>query len=144
MLLNRIALAGLLFGVAGVGACTTLRRVQPAEYFARNSPEVVWVTHTNNTVVPVAQPEIAGDTLKGIWQGTQRPVAIPLDKVRSVQAKARDDMKTAVLLTTLGVAFASSVYFMWISKAGPNPSGVYCGVYETARDGPSGAPRPYC
>jgi hypothetical protein len=104
----------------------------------------VWVTHANSTVVPVAEPEIAGDTLRGRWQGTERPVAIPLGDVRHVRAKVPDSRKTALLLTTLGVAAVSSVYLLWISKAGPDAGGVNCGVYDSARDGPSGAPRPYC
>jgi hypothetical protein len=128
MVLDRIALTGLLLGVAPVGACTTVRRVQPVEFIPKNSPEVVWVTHANNTVVPVAQPEIARDTLRGMWQGTQRPVAISLDQIRRVQAKVPDHMKTALLLTTLGVAAISAVYFIWVVQAGPEREGVYCGV----------------
>jgi hypothetical protein len=127
MVRNRVAFSGLLIGVVGIGACTTLRRVQPAEFLAKNNPDVLWVTHANNTIVPVTQPEIAGDTLKGMWQGTQRRVAIPLSEVRRVRAKLPDSRKTAVLVTTLGMAGVSAVYFLWISKAGPRPEGVFCG-----------------
>jgi len=128
MILNRVTLAGLLVGVAVLGACTSLRRVQPAEFFAKNSPDEVWVTHANNTVVPVVQPEIAGDTLRGMWQGTQRPVAIPLGDIRRVQARLPDHLKTAVLVTSLLAGAVSSVYFIWIVQAGPEREGVYCGV----------------
>jgi hypothetical protein len=112
--------------VAG-GACTTLRRIQPGEFLAKNSPDVVWVTQANNTVVPLAQPQLVGDTLRGMWVGTQRPVAIPLNEVGSVRAKVPDRRKTAVLLAGLGVGAVSSVYFLWISKAGPTPNSVVCG-----------------
>jgi len=112
---GRVALAGLLLGFA---ACTSVRSVQPAKFFAVNSPDVVWVTDANNTVVAVADAEITADTLKGMRPGTREPVAIPLDQVQTVKAKTPDHMKTALLLTTLGVGAVSSVYFMWISKAG--------------------------
>ena len=138
MVLNRVALAGLLVGVATVGACTSVRRVQADAFFATNSPDVVWVTYTNNTVVPVAQPELAGDTLRGMRQGTQRPVAIPLDQVRSVQAKVPDATKTAILVTGALTGFVASVYALWISKAGPRTDGVLCG------SDPKSVPIQYC
>ena len=74
---NRIAVAVLVSGVLGA-ACTSRRPVQPVEFFRTNSPEVVWVTYPNNTVVTVAEPEITGDTLKGRHQGSERRVAIHL------------------------------------------------------------------
>jgi len=131
-------LARVLAAVAAAGACTTVRRVPPAEYLRTNSPDVVWVTYTNNAVVPVAQPEIAGDTLKGLRQGTSNPVTIPLDQVRSVQAKQPDHLKTAFLLTALGVGASSAVYFIYIRQAGPVTGGVDCG-YDIRVD-----PIPYC
>jgi hypothetical protein len=128
MALSRVALAGLLLGITAVSACTTLRRVQPVEFLAKNSPDVLWVTHINKTVVPVVQPEIAGDTLRGMWQGTQRRVAIPLNEIRRAQAKLPDHMKTALFITGLGVGAVSAVYFIWVVQAGPERVGVYCGV----------------
>jgi len=35
------------------------------------------VTYTNSAVVPLAQPEIAGDTLRGMRPGTSNPLSIP-------------------------------------------------------------------
>ena len=138
MPLDQVVLKRLLIGVLGIGACTTMRRVPPAEFLAKNSPDVVWVTHANKTVIPVAQPELAGDTIRGMWRGTQRPVAIPLNEVARVQARIRDPWRTAVLGTALGVAAVASVYFLWISKAGPRPAGVACGYDQR------GFPIPYC
>jgi len=129
MSLGRVAGAALFVGVA---ACTTVRSVQPAPYFAVNSPEVVWVTYTNKTVVTVAQPEIAGDTLKGMRQGTQQAVAIPLDQVRSVQARTPDAKKTALLVTGALTGFVASVYMLWISKSGSKTGGISCGFNEDA------------
>ncbi len=118
MMLNRIALVRLLWAVAAAGACTTVRRIPPVEYLRTNNPDVVWVTYTNSAVVPLAQPEIAGDTLRGMRPGTSNPLSIPLDQVRSVQAKQLDHLKTGILLAALGTGAVSSVYFMWIKKAG--------------------------
>jgi hypothetical protein len=135
---NRVVLVGALIGAAGAAACTTVRQVHPVQYFAQNSPDVVWVTYTNNAVVPVAQPDLNGDTLKGMKPGTQEPVAIPLDQVRSVSARLPDNRKTAVLVTGLLAGFVGSVYTLWISKAGSNTRGVTCGFNEDA------IPNPYC
>jgi len=129
MSLGRVAVAGLLVAAT---ACTTVRRVQPAQYFAVNSPDVVWVTSTNNAVVPVAQAEIAGDTLKGMRQGTRQPVAIPLDQVQSVKARTPDKAKTAILVAGVLTGFVASVYALWISKTGPKTDGVTCGYNEDA------------
>jgi hypothetical protein len=139
MVLNRATMAALVLGVAGVAACTTVRRVQPAAYFAGNSPEVVWVTYANNTVVSVVQPEMAGDTLRGMRQGTQQPVAIPLGEIQSVQARMPSAKRTIILVSALGVAFASSVYFMWISKAGNGDNRSDC-LGEHAMENPEDHP----
>lgn len=133
----------LAVGVA-VGACTSLRRVQPAEFLAHNSPEVVWVTHVNNTVVPVAQPEMSGDTLRGMWRGTSRTVAIPLGEIQRVQARVPDRTKTLIAVAGGLTGFVASVYALWISKAGPNANGVECGFYGSSTLGPVGSPIPYC
>lgn len=125
---HRVALPGLLAGCVALGSCTSLRRVQPAEFFAKNSPDVVWVTHTNRTVVPVAQPEIVRDTLRGMWQGTSRPVAIPLGDIQHVQARVPDKTKTVALVVGGMAGFVASVYFIWIVQAGPEPGSVHCGV----------------
>jgi hypothetical protein len=134
MVLTRVTLPGLLSVVVAVAACTTVRRVQPVEYLAVNTPDVVWVTRANNTVVPVAEAEVAGDTLRGTWEGKQEPVAIPLGDIQSVQAKTPDHTKTALLATTVGVALVSSVYIIWISKAGESQGGVQCAGVERPAD----------
>ena len=130
MVLNRVALAGLLLAVTEAGACTTVRSVQPDEYLAVNTPEVVWVTYANNTLVPLAEPEIRRDTLRGMLQGQRERVKISMGEVRSVQARTPDHMKTAILATTLGVAAATSVYFLLVSQGGGSGTGesVSCGV----------------
>jgi hypothetical protein len=138
----------LLTGVsllASLGsACTTVRPIQPALFIPRTAPDVVWVTAADNTVVPVAAPEVAGDTLRGMRRGTSEPIAIPLISLQTVKAKVPDHAKTALLLVGMGALATATVYAIWISKAGPHAGSVDCGVYDSENDGPGGAPRPYC
>ena len=129
MRLGRATLAGLVFAATG---CTTVRPVQPAGYLAQNSPDVVWVTYDNNVVVPVAEAEVRGDTLRGMRQGTQQRVAIPLGQIQSVRAKTPDKAKTAILVTGALTGLVVSVYELWISKAGSESGGVHCGMNEDA------------
>jgi hypothetical protein len=110
MSLNQVAVAGLL----GVAACTSIRSVPPKDYLENNAPSVVWVSYADNTLVPVAEPEIKRDTLRGLLQGVR--VKIPLADVRSVQARVPNHMKTAILATTLGVATVSTMYFAFLSE----------------------------
>ena len=112
--------------IAGIGACTTVRQVEPAQFIQKNYPPLVWVTQTNNSVVTVADAQIVLDTLFGTRPGTKDPVAIPLSDVRAVKAKARDGMKTGLLASVLGVGSVSAMYILLFSKSGSGKSGPDC------------------
>jgi hypothetical protein len=99
---------------------------------------MVWVTYPDKRVVEVEQPVIVGDTLRGTITGSSDSVSIPLAQVHSVKARTPDPTKTAVVATTAGAGAIATVYFLFISQAGSNTAGVYCGVDEDAR------PIPYC
>ena len=127
MALNRIASLGLLAGAIATGACMSVQRVEPAQYFDRYAPPVVWVTYGDNTMVPLAQPEIRRDTLRGMREGTR--VKIPLRDIRSVEAKAPNHAKTALLITGIGVAAISSLYVLAVSQSGGGGGandGIFC------------------
>jgi len=127
MVRNRVVVIGLLFGVVEVSACTSVQRVLPDALLAENGPGLVWVTRTNNTVVEVVNPTVKRDTLRGRLNGER--VRIPLSDVQSVRAKLPDHRKTALLVTTLGVAAVSTIYVMGISQAGgPASNGITCGT----------------
>ena len=117
---------GLLFGVAAVGACTTVRLVQPAALLADNAPAVVWVTDTANTVVPVFNPVIRKDTLRGRLQGRQDRVKIPMSEIRSIEARVPAHARTALLAAAVGAAAVSALYVVSISQAGPGGMTVDC------------------
>src|SRR6266550_7051193 len=107
MSLNRMVLASLVLSAA---ACTVTRQVQPAQFIPEHSPQVVWVTYTDNSYVPVAQPQISGDTLKGTWAGLAEPVTIPFSQIQTVQAKIRSPKRTAMLAVVLGLAAGGVAY----------------------------------
>jgi len=117
MTLQKVSLAAVLFSTAG---CMSLQPVPSVRQFVpQRSPQVVYVTYTDNSIVPVAGPRISGDTLLGTWQGLSEPVAIPLGEVKLVQARQRDRARTrwAVIgLSALGVA---SIYAITLATQKP-------------------------
>jgi len=107
MMLSRVAAAGWLLAAA---ACTALREVQPAQFIPQHSPALVWVTTTYSAVVPVAQPRIEGDTLRGTWAGTEKPFAIPLQVIQSVQARTPARAQTVIMFATVGLVVGSTIW----------------------------------
>lgn len=135
MKFNRIPLAGLVLAIAG---CHVVKSVQPAQYIPEHSPEVVWVTYTDNSFVPVSHPQMVGDTLKGTWQGLAEPVSIPVGQIQTVQAKMPSPKRTALLVTVLGVSVGGAIYS--IATAGTSGRVMLypeCGITK-------GTPNNYC
>jgi hypothetical protein len=133
MALNRVPLAGLLLAAA---ACSSVQKVQPAEYIPQHSPAIVWVTYNDQSFVPVAQPRIVGDSLLGTWQGLQEPVAISLKEIATVQAKLPSPKRTIILVGSLGVISTAVVYTLLTAGNGGKPGG--CGFDH------NGQPLIYC
>ncbi len=116
MMRNRMAAAGLLLTVA---ACTSVRDVHPAHFIPQHGPALVWVTTTSRAVVGIALPRIDGDTLRGMWVRSRKPVAIPLNGVQTMQAKAPSPVRTAILVGTLGLVAGGTIWFMTQRNLGP-------------------------
>jgi hypothetical protein len=123
MVLNRVALAGLSLAAAG---CMTVRSVPPAEYIPQHSPAMVWVTYTDNSFVPVAQPRIVGDTLKGTWAGLQEPVSVPLSEIKTVQAKLPSPKRTVMLVTVVALAAGGVAYTIATAGNSGDPDFLGC------------------
>jgi hypothetical protein len=123
MAFTRVSLAGLLLVAAG---CKTVQSVQPAEYIPQHSPPVVWVTYTDNSFVPVAQPRIVGDTLKGTWAGLQEPVSISLSEIKTVQAKMSSPKRTIMLVSVLALATGGVAYTIATAGNGGDPDFLGC------------------
>jgi hypothetical protein len=120
-MVNRVAAVGLVLAVA---ACTSMRQVQPAQFIPQHTPALIWVTTTGDAVVPVAQPHIDGDTLRGTWAGTDRPFAIHLQGIQSVQAKRPATARTVLVGATLAVVTAA---ILWsVTKTGSSGQTVPC------------------
>lgn len=116
MKLERLALAGMLLATVG---CMTVRPVPSvSQYIPQHNPQLVWVTYTDNSIVPVLAPKISGDSLVGTWQGLSEPVAIPLGEVKLVQARQRDKGRTTWLIAGLSVFTAAGVYAIVQATAG--------------------------
>src|ERR1700741_5324129 len=115
MKLNRVPLAGLLLAAAG---CSVAKAVPPAEFIPLHSPEVVWVTGTDDALVPVGGPHMVGDTLKGTWLGQMEPVAMPLSEIKTVQAKVKSPQRTILLFTVVGLAAGGAAYTLATAGSG--------------------------
>lgn len=108
MKLLQVPLAALLLGGT---ACMTVQQVkEPAQFIPQASPNMVLVTYTDNSQVPVAQPRMQGDTLVGTWQGLGEPVAVPLNQVQRIDAVQRDGKRTTLMIAGLTVLTAGGVY----------------------------------
>lgn len=119
MTLQRLTLAIALLSTA---ACQTVRPVPSFTTFVpQQRPQLVWVTYTDNSIVPVMQPAIKGDSLVGTWQGLSEPVSIPLGQVKLVQARQEDRARTRWLVGALSIFTAAGVYALTraTQKAGP-------------------------
>ena len=123
MKLNGLPLAGLLLAAAG---CHVVRPVQPATFIPQHNPEVVWVTYTDNSFVPVQGPRIDGDSLMGTWQGLAEPIAISLKEIQTVQARMPAPKRTVLLATVLTATVGGAIYS--IATAGNSGALTNCGA----------------
>ena len=111
---------GVVIGVAltAIG-CTSIQRVQPAQFVPQRHPQSIMVTTTDSDVTNVMTPQIDGDTLRGTVAGLQERVAIPLKDIVTAMAKAPDGTKTAILVG--GGVFVSGVVAYMLSTQKNNP-----------------------
>ena len=123
MALNRLTLIGLLLTAVG---CQTVRNVQPAEYIPQHSPAMVWVTYSDNSFVPVSQPRIVGDTLKGTWAGLQEPVSVSLSEIKTVQARLPSPKRTIMLVTVVAAAAGGVAYTIATAGTSGDPDFMGC------------------
>jgi len=115
----RVMLPCVIVGAAG---CMSLQPVQTAaQFIPKKNPRIVWVTYSDNSIVPVAQPRISGDSLIGTWQGLSEPVAIPLREVKLMQAPQRDRQKTTMMAISLGALATLGIVAIVIKKGNAAP-----------------------
>lgn len=107
MKLARLFLAALFLGAT---ACSSVQRVRDPVQFMATRPDLVVVTYDDRSEVPVAQPEMRGDTLFGTWQGLSEPVAVPLNRVQRIDAVQRDSKRTTLFIVSLVAATAVTAW----------------------------------
>jgi hypothetical protein len=105
-------------GLAAAGCVTMQPVTDPARFFAKAAPPVVYVTYTTGAMVPVTQARVSGDSLFGTLKGLSHRVAVPLSRVQLIEAVQRDKKRTAWLIAGLGVAMASAVWALSQSGEG--------------------------
>lgn len=120
MKLARLLLAALFLGGT---ACSSVQQVRDPVQFMATHPELVVVTYDDRSEVPIAQPQMRGDTLFGTWQGLSEPVAVPLDQVHRIDAIQRDSKRTTLFI--VGLVSASSVMAYGFTRLTTN-TGVIC------------------
>lgn len=93
------------------GACSSVQAVHdPARFFADAHPDYVVVTYTDHSEVPVANPQMHGDTLVGEWRGLGEPVAVHMDEIQRIDAMQKDSRKTTLFVVALIGAAAVTAY----------------------------------
>jgi hypothetical protein len=117
--------------VAGVallgGACVSVRPVvAPEQFIPAEQPALVWVTTTEDEVIPVAGPTVRDAAIMGTWRGLGEPVAIPLSRARLVQARQPDRRRTTLLLVGLG---AGAGFLVWRALSDNASDGLVCYGY---------------
>jgi len=119
-----MATRGLAVGLVLAGAaCTSIQRIQPAQFIPQRRPESIMVWTADSDVTNVVKPQIDGDTLRGTVAGLQERVAIPLKDIVTATAKAPDGTKTAILVAGGAVVGGFVAYFLTQQKNNPTAPG---------------------
>jgi hypothetical protein len=82
--------------VLALAACTTMQRVEPAQFIPARKPDRVSVWTLPDQVTIVSDPAIRGDSLTGVV--LEAPWAVPLKDVLRVEAQESDPKRTALLM----------------------------------------------
>lgn len=116
----RLALAAVVLGTV---ACSSIQTVKdPAAYMSTN-PDMIVVVFNDGSELPIAQPQLRGDTLYGTWQGLGEPVVAPLSQLQRIDAVQKDPKKTALMVG--GLTAGAAVMAYGFSRVWVN-SGVIC------------------
>jgi hypothetical protein len=100
-------------------ACASVQPVrEPARFIAETNPKVVYVTHRNRSLIAIGQPRISGDSLLGVWEGSARPVGVPLSQVTSIQARQHNKTRTTLFIVGLTAFTAGTAYALALAGNG--------------------------
>jgi hypothetical protein len=97
--------------VLGSVGCMVVQPVrQPAQFIPQQHPDIVVVTYNDNSQVPIARPQISGDSVIGTWAGLGEPVGVPLSQVQRIDAKQKSTSRTAMMVAGIGALGAGFTY----------------------------------
>jgi hypothetical protein len=120
----RLALGSLIAAMA----CTSMQRVEPAQFIPAHKPEAVSVWMTPHAVTIVSDPEVLGDTLTGVVFGDRW--AVGLKNILRVEASLSSPPRTALLVAG-AAASALGVYLLSNgSRSGSIPCGQGLSPYQ--------------
>ena len=111
----------MLGSIMAATACTSMQRVEPAQFIPAHNPEAVSVWTAPHRVTIVSDPQVVGDTLSGVVLGDRWAMA--LKNIVRVEASLASPPRTALLVAG---AAASAVGFYLLSN-GAKSSALPCG-----------------
>ena len=109
----------VLLMVASTG-CMATYRVQPAEYVTAHAPTQILVLDNVGTIHLVDGPEMKGDTLLGIENGTVDTLALPVSQVEDALVRRHSKAKTAFLVGGLTAGVGMAVFAV-VTQGSHNP-----------------------
>jgi hypothetical protein len=106
---------GVVMAMAG---CTGMQSVEPAQFIPQHKPTVVSVWTAPDRVTVVADPNLDGDTLRGVV--LEAPWAVPLKEVVRVEAEAPSLAKTGLLVATT-ISAVGALYLITGGRGAAKP-----------------------
>jgi hypothetical protein len=124
MRIRGLALSPLMVAMA----CTSMQRVEPAQFIPAHRPEAVSVWTARHAVTIVSDPQVLGDTLTGVVFGDRW--ALGLKDILRVEASRASPPRTALLVAG-AAASAIGVYLLSTgAKSGSLPCGQGLSPYQ--------------
>ena len=97
---RRASVALVLFATTG---CSATYRVSPAQYVPQRSPERMVVVDKSGLIYVLERPEIEGEKLVGVLNGTRDTVALPMTGVEEATVRRKSPVRTAILVSGLSL-----------------------------------------
>jgi len=92
-----------------LAACHTLRPVSAAELNPTTDPRV-WVTRADHSTIVLDEPQVDGDTLRGLIHGESHRV--PLSDAISIRVQRNAPVRTAAVVALGGAFLLGGMYYM--------------------------------
>jgi len=84
-------------------ACSATYRVSPVQYVPQRAPQEMVVVDKAGIVWSLEHPEIVGEKLVGVLNGTTDTVALPVARVEEATVRRKSPVRTAILVSGLSL-----------------------------------------